>query len=327
MVIEAADAPKELCERTTELNVVDLQLVQHWISSAYTGFGEGPEDEKFWQSEVLNMGFSHPFLLRIILAISALHLARLSHDRRPDLLVTAATHQDKALPAYRYIVDNLTTSMNEQNCQAIAAFSTLTTVYALANPRPVGCPTSESTFLLRRLSESMYLLRGARGLLVTMCPKLDCAMKGSQTGPVPLNIDCSINPDDAHLYALESFMTNGHESPLPQSKQNAQIYRTALQLLRQSFAMIYLPDQSVGIKRAINVWVERLPKEFLEFLSSGDPNALVLLAHWCVLIKKAERFWYLSGAAERIVTAVHQNLPDDFKNLVAWPTGEMLHSM
>jgi hypothetical protein len=70
------EAPKDVNNSTTELNLGDLELLQNWTMAAYIGFGEKPDNEKVWQDEIPRKGITHPFLMRGILAVSALHLSR-----------------------------------------------------------------------------------------------------------------------------------------------------------------------------------------------------------------------------------------------------------
>jgi hypothetical protein len=71
------EAPKDINNSTTELNLGDLELLQNWTMAAYTGLGEKPGDQKVWQDEIPRMGLANPYLMRGILAVSALHLSRM----------------------------------------------------------------------------------------------------------------------------------------------------------------------------------------------------------------------------------------------------------
>lgn len=75
--------PKDLNNSTTELNLGDLELLQNWTMGAYTGFGDKEGDEKLWQDEIPRMALAHPFLMRGILAVSALHMGRTRPEEKP----------------------------------------------------------------------------------------------------------------------------------------------------------------------------------------------------------------------------------------------------
>lgn len=122
---------KELSPDTTGLNLRDLTLLHQWSVSTHLGFGDRRGGEKAWQNEVPRQGFQFPFLLRGVLAVTGLHMARLHPEQSDEYLRDAANHQIQALPAYRFALKSIT----ERNCHALFAFATLTSVYAFASPR------------------------------------------------------------------------------------------------------------------------------------------------------------------------------------------------
>ena len=127
-----------MSEESTTLSVTDLQLLQNWTLEAYKGFGDTAEEESFWQTGLPQLAFAHPFLMHSILAISSLHLARHSTNDEARFQALAATHQDLALPAYRYVISDMQRSIDEEKGRAMVAFASLTVVYAMLRPRPEG---------------------------------------------------------------------------------------------------------------------------------------------------------------------------------------------
>ena len=75
------------------MNIIDLELLHNWTLEAYKGFGGTESEEVFWQAQLPQMAFTHTFLMHSLLAISSLHLARLSEDRNTLFLNMAANHQ------------------------------------------------------------------------------------------------------------------------------------------------------------------------------------------------------------------------------------------
>jgi hypothetical protein len=85
--------PKNIKNITTELNLGDLELLHNWTTGAYVGFGDKERDEKLWQGKIPRMALTHPFLMRGIIAVSALHLGRMKPEEKPRYLSIAAYHQ------------------------------------------------------------------------------------------------------------------------------------------------------------------------------------------------------------------------------------------
>ncbi|KAI9154849.1 Orsellinic acid/F9775 biosynthesis cluster protein D [Paramyrothecium foliicola] len=59
-------------------------------------------------------------------------------------------------------------------------------------------------------------------------------------------------------------------------------------------------------------WPQKLSPHFCQMLIERSPAALVVVAHWSVLIKRAEAcFWFLDGLAQRFLDQVKRELPDE----------------
>ena len=271
-----------------------------------------------WRDEIPRLALKQPFLMRGLLAVSALQLARLLPAQKDHYLAVAAHHQNLALPSYRYIVEDIAHRMTRENCHAILAFGHLTTAYAFASQHPPGSVLFAGMCSSTGVPEWLYLLRGARGILAMAKDWIaDGPLKFSHRG-LPETVDVSLSPEDFQLAALGDEIDNlGTASP--EEHQELDIYREALFLLRQAFAIPYQPVEILGVKFAVFIWVEVVPAEFLELLSSLKPVALVILAHLCVLLKKCEKFWYMKGAAERIIFEVNNILKEGWRHWIAWP--------
>ena len=299
--------------------ITDLQLIHNWTLETYKGFGDTIEEHSFWQIEVPQLAFTHPFLMHSLLAISCLHLARRSADRRADYPTIAAEHQNKALPAYRSIISDLERSKTEQNGRALVAFTNLTTIYAVLSPVSTDPQLSKASRVIAHAIESFSLLRGsAKIVAVVGDSSLGCAL-ASLTRAVYGDISLSLNPEDARLAILEpSISRDLGVSPLG-ADDRSQVISNALYLLRRCFAMLYLPSNPVRIVRALKMWVELIANTYLEMLRELRSGALVVLAHWCIMLKRAETTWYLQGSAENIMSMIAGVLDEEWRAQIAWP--------
>lgn len=309
----------ELNEQTTALGITDLRLLHNWILEAYKGFGDTIEQESFWQIEVPQLACTHPFLMHSLLAISCLHLARQSTDRSAYYPTIAAAHQDKALPAYRSIISDLERSRTEQKGRAMVAFTKLTTIYAVLSPISADSQLSKASRALAHLTESFSLLRGAREIVAVVGDSVGGCTMTSLTGAVSGGMNLSLNPEDARLAILKpSISRDLGVSPLA-ADDRSQVSSNALYLLRRCFAMLFLPSKPVSINRALHIWVEWIPNTYLEALSELQSGALVVLAHWCILLKRAETEWYLRGSAENVMSIIAGVLNEEWRARIAWP--------
>ncbi|MCJ1340141.1 hypothetical protein MMC09_005435 [Bachmanniomyces sp. S44760] len=302
----------------------DLELLHHWTVFAAKGFGDRPGDEKSWQVDVPQMAVSHPYLMRGILAVSALHMARVRATRKDYYLVLAAYHQGLALPYYRQIMGDIKESLNQENCHVIISFASLTCVYAFAYPQSPGSALPVGVTASAGVPHWLNILRGARQITTVAEKWIANGPMTYQVRRIRWKVDVSCNPDDGKLAALESLLDRGSDiATSPNGEEEMQAYRMTLQLLRESFAMPYLPSQTLGVKLSLFLWVESMPQLFLELLSELRPEALILFAHSCVMMKKMSQYWYIEGVAESILSAIKATLDDHWRPWIAWPLREI----
>ncbi|KAI1615537.1 hypothetical protein EDD36DRAFT_191189 [Exophiala viscosa] len=316
------EVPRDLSDRTTDLEVQDLELLHHWTTSAYKGFGDKPGDEVPWQLEMPQIACEQPFLMRGILAMSALHLSCCRPTQKQKWLVRAVYHQNRALPSYRYIVNDFQSKMTEQNCHAVIGFASLTSAYAFQDPDPPNPDRSPGKSSPISFPEWLYLLRGARQILDVGRDWISRGPMAFQIRVVNHPIDLSCNPRDSHMAVLATLFDRKRRDPslYKLSDREIEAYQLTLRLLRESSAMPFLPCKTLGVKLSMFRWVEKAPQAYLDLLAEGKPEALVLLAHLCLLLKEGSRsYWYMEGAAERLMAIICDALPATWRPWIAWP--------
>jgi Fungal Zn(2)-Cys(6) binuclear cluster domain len=189
----------------SNLNYHDLELLHHYTTATYLTLGQNPTLQILWRVAVPQIGFSYPYVLRVILAISALHLAYLQQEERAHYIAQAAYHHEVAL---QNVAPSLEIRIAE-NPTAVFAFSVLTYFIACAKPRAPG-----DFFLLENgeLSQWLVLFRATGTIfrhsgeeLVTgpLAPLFHIALRQSGT----LETKPAEKPD--FLEALES-LTSHH---------------------------------------------------------------------------------------------------------------------
>jgi hypothetical protein len=211
----------------------------------------------------------------------------------------AAYHQDLALPEYRAALVDIT----ESTVTAVLAFSVLTVIYSFATTIGSGAlHTSECP-------EWLLLSRGVS----QMPPHWETWIERDCLGPQTMHrrklnaIDAKLYQDDYRLLALHSLLT----TLSPEEQHEATHYGHALYWLRQAFAHSENLESRMSPMNAVMYWVERVSQEFLDLLVLRKPKAIVLMAHFCVLMKRASNYWYTAGVAEDIMAELRGTLYPD----------------
>lgn len=212
------------------------------------------------------------------------------------------------------------------NCDAVFAFSALVVVYAMAGPGG-----SDKLFGGDGdgggggLPEWLLLLRGVDAIT----RERHGMFEGSPLGPL-IDLERFKNrvlqpTDEIYLDALgHLFVTSQSLGVTAKREADLEVYRETLSHLRLAYttpsssSSQYLPNQPVPY-----IFFTLVPERYLELLRKREPEALVLLAYECVILKRLEPLWFVDGVADRMMRIVMEGLGKEWNGWVDWPLREM----
>jgi hypothetical protein len=98
--------------------------------------------------------------------------------------------------------------------------------------------------------------------------------------------------------------------PVPEKRKET--LEMALRALRRVFSLSnYSPEIS---RHAATVsWMHLIREEFVELIEAKVPEALLLVACYCVLLKRLQNMWWLEGKAESLLASVRAALGDGWE--------------
>lgn len=76
---------------------------------------------------------------------------------------------------------------------------------------------------------------------------------------------------------------------------------------------------TTGRMEVIMSWVYGVRDDFVDRLGRKDPPAFIILAHFCVLLRTLEYYWFIQGWALHIITEIVQENNSTHLELLAWP--------
>lgn len=296
---------------STDLNVSDLELLHHFTTVAYKTIPSraARDIHELWQVPILQLGFKHEFLLRGILALSALHLGYLRPDCRERYVLKASNHQSVALQAFQEALARVDTS----NCQAIFAFSCIIVILAFATPR-----SPEGGFK-KEILDWFHLVRGCSSVLQAqwdtiansfLAPLLRESMS-NDTAPA-----YSV-PNSGRITDLARICSN---PGLADEREASSAYALAIHELLKTFTNVsILADRGLNYIPTAFVWPIAIPPLYLDLLGSKKPEAMVILAYYSVLLHKMDREWYMKGWACHLVTTIEASIGKEWQEWLAWP--------
>ena len=286
-----------------------LELLHHFTTETCFTLSDRPESHQLWRIVAIQVAFQHDFLMRGILAISALHLSHLRPELHDRYLQIAVQQQDSALASFRSLMSN----MDESNCDAFFALSSLVVVYGFESPKNSD---SLGMFSGKDADEWLPLIRGVNTVLQTLWPcikngRLSSLLHDHKQEPPKKQLpDVLVN----QLANLENLCENASDGPAA-----VDAYRLALANLRACFSRMNNKQPYECEVSITFLWPVIIPQEFLTLLNLRRPEALIILAHYCIILHHLDNYWWMKGWARHIVENIDREIPDDWRYWIQLP--------
>lgn len=283
-----------------------IRLLHHWSTMTCPTLTQDIEQQDLWRTTVVKHGLSHPFLLHEILALAALHLAT-DNPEEQDLLVTRATElQNDALGRFHEVAVT-----DESNCIAVMLFSCLLGVHLLADRSPTQGLGSSA--YLDHIFRCIGLLRGVMKLGIR-----DWTSFFQVSDIAPLIQD---RKPQVPLYDIPNECRDltelVKESDLGPSSVTA--YNTAIDRLFWLLAVSGAPNVSHSTSQWAIGWPVQLPDEYNVLLNQRQPQALIILSYYGVVLHFYRESWTIGDTGARLVRAVNSQVGSFWERWLAWP--------
>ncbi|KAG9243796.1 hypothetical protein BJ878DRAFT_442629 [Calycina marina] len=290
--------------------MLDLEILHHWTTRSVESFVDFDSCVDLFRITVVDMGLEYPFLMHEILALTALHMSKVRPHKATIYQLAARTHLDAGLAMFQPEMANL----NAQNCHACWAFSTMVFTHMWASQDP-GKPSQlffappvnifEDTDQTQHV-KWIQLHRGSLKMLRDLFPSL-------REGPLlPLfepwkGMDpvakSPLSPDEVGpLTELSNAWANSHRDQAYKDILSA----AAASLCRVFSLLTYNPK--ISKLSAVMSWFSNISDEFLKMLEDKHPEALLIVAYYCVALKRADNMWWVREKPENLLRTVMTEL-------------------
>lgn len=287
-----------------DLAISDLKLLHHFTTKTYATLDSVVSQQDIWRDSLVQIGFQHPFLLRGVLAISALHLATLDPDSSPDFVVQAANQYNCGLQDFRNALQNV----GEKNAVAVFAFSCLTVVHAFAVAQ-VHIPQDP-------IADFLNCIRLVQGVSIVLRPHYE-VLANSELGPILNN--SAKGGTQGEIPEMLQLQTLVNSLPDQDRGDTVSAYRHAINLLHT----VVLESQTSGKTQSyvslLFTWPALLSPKFLSSLSIEEPVSLIIMAYFAAILGHKEGFWWIARWNEYIISAVESKLSPDLLEWLLWP--------
>lgn len=295
-----------------DLQMCELELLHHFTTETCYTLSDRAESHRLWQIVAPQVAMHHAFLMRGIFAISALHLSCLKPEMQDHYAHIAVKNQDAALSSFRSIMSK----MDQSNCDAFFALSSLIVVYGFESPKAADS-LGMFNYNEEQSDDWLPLIRGVNSIIQSVWPWIK---SGRLSGLLHDHIQESARTELPNVLSEQLSQLNTLFENSSAGQEAIGAYKTALEILRSCFVrMNNRPPYECEVSIAF-LWPVIVPVEFLKRLNMREPEALILLAHYCVILHHLDDYWWMRGWAMHIINNIHRELDDNWRYWIQWPT-------
>lgn len=254
------------------------------------------------------IGFENPYVLHLMFAFTALHLAHCRPNRKDDYVATADHHYERAL----ILVTSEIANLNPNNCDAVlVAVQMICFISWGRGPQP----GEYLAFGRDKKSDWLIMFRGIRttlaGVEKQQFTKSHAPATKYKGRPLPAQ-----DAPENHEKQLDELREHVDfvSKDTPQHDDDVQ----AVDILREMYDNRYQ-----GIDGEYHVafgWLFRMTDSYLERLQERDSTAIIIYAYFVVLIRALEQFWYMQGWTHHVMSGIWELLPREYRAWLDWPT-------
>lgn len=282
------------------INPIHMELVVHlMLNKEIFTLGDGVSDYSFSIALAFKIGLESPYLMYQLLAFSARHLAFLHPESSASYLHQAVTLQTRAVSLF----NAAWTEVDQSNCVPVLLFSAILGHHVFADTLARRDPGGLEAFMGHyipcvEMHRGIYtIVRTARSLL------MDSVLEPILSGSAEFT---SQPPRGSHCQRIRE-LVEGADGLGDKDKEAC---RQAIGYLQVGFdAILAEEEQEEGEEEGrryqmIFSWTLLAPPEFTGLLAAKQPEVLVLLGYYALLLHYGRNKWQVGDAGAYILGIV-----------------------
>lgn len=284
----------------------ELELLHHFSTATYATLASRNDLRRMWQIQIPRMAFKHRFLMHGIFSVAALHMAHSHPENKSSYIDRAIRHHNIALQEFTSELQGI----NQENGTSLFTCAALIGIFALS--LAMSRPHEEPTGPIEELTDIFVLLRGAPLVLAEMWTWI----RESEVAPMfaGRRTDESIVLSDDVLNAIK--LLEDRNQLMSRSDSDRHTYTLAINGLKGCFKLVWSKERDNGM---VFSWPISVGQEYIAFLRSHQQMALVILAHYAVILNEIRDTWWVMGWGSKLIQELDQVVEDEWKSLLVWP--------
>ncbi|KAH8595056.1 hypothetical protein B0O99DRAFT_623097 [Bisporella sp. PMI_857] len=278
-------------------DILDLALMHHFTAVTSLELFLGENQREVWKMDFPRQARSNVMIMHGLLAIAALHMTHLEPEDMLKYRTRALQHHDLGLQIFNSQFKSLTS----ENSDIMFSFGLTLVVWAFASPSAFGLKSLWFDDLLKQLDH----VRGCKTIF-------QLHREAIVTGPIRKFFDFS------HEY--------------PQSVLSPDVFRSIENLKIHAADVVHLlaiENLECHLRKSIlrtsdshiaMAWLALVDDAFWLRVKTHEPVAIMIFAHWAILLRQYQTVWWISGWPDAIVSAVEGILSESDKVCLGWDT-------
>lgn len=300
---------------TGTIPLADLQLLHHYTIDTYQTMTSGPDPHNVWQKHLVQWGIELPYILHLVLALSALHLA---HER-PDLQDQYIQQADNHFSFGVRSVTSVISELDADSCQKVYMSAVMICfIYFGRGPRP----GEYLIFSDSGPAEWLVLMRGVRLIVTSHHANVFSGIlapgPNGRSRDLSAEMHIKLHEHTVHTEAVQRLVERDIADDEIRGRYLASI-ENLFEIMREVYERRSGGSTGVGLMDLLMGWFYRLPEEMISSLERKEPHSLVILAYWVVLLKYMDSAWFMDGWAEHMLSGISTYLREDFHQWIEWP--------
>ncbi|KGO43002.1 Protein of unknown function DUF3468 [Penicillium expansum] len=275
----------------------------------------GPVLQNLWQKHLVQWGIEFPYILHLILALSALHLAHEQPNLQQQYIQQADEHFSFGVRSVASVLSQL----NAESCQKVYMSAVIICfIYFGRGPRP----GEYLIFSDSGPAQWLILMRGVRVIVSSHHEKVFSGIlkpgPNDRSRNLTAEMRIELHEHIVHTEAVQRLIERDIADEDICGRYLA-VIEDLFEIMREVYERRSGGSCGVDLMDLLMGWIYRLPDETIGSLEQKEPHSLVVLAHWVVLLKYMDSAWFMDGWAEHMLSGISAHLHEDFHPWIEWP--------
>ncbi|KAJ4350567.1 hypothetical protein N0V95_004616 [Ascochyta clinopodiicola] len=300
----------------SSLNIRHMELLSNFILETIPGLDMNDIVHLGLMRTVMPAVLSTPYLLLQALALSALHMSHTKPMQASSYHADATSLQIEALTLFDEHLGNI----NSENCDAMLMFASLLGTHSLAEA--VMTSKSDADGFLDRFVTYLNLHRGVQ----TVISQAWALLLQSKISPVLHYASTQLDLAASHAPERAVLITEQLSRLLDDADMSAEsdtACRDAVSRLKLMYQADYMEEQSVETQQQpsglLSAWPVLLSGVYTDLLQKRQPEALIILCYYAVLLHQRRSMWFVGDAGRMLVASITKSLGSYWRHWLDWP--------